>query len=151
MKTKIVKPILFSLISLCTACNYTPITPSVEIPDPSLPEIAIMRADPHWGAAVIYNPITCKEIGEACGFFRLHAFAHNHLNHILLAEPDDYPASLEKEADCWTAKYGKASEVQAMVKLLSDKNRNPSWKIHGNLKHRAENIKTCAIEAGKWP
>jgi hypothetical protein len=85
------------------------ISPLWEIPDPHLQEIAMIRADPHWGAAVIYNPDTCKDIGEACGFFRLHAFAHSHLNHTLLAKPSAYPASLEAQADCWAAKYGKSN------------------------------------------
>jgi hypothetical protein len=150
MTQSLYKFILLFLISLCLSCNYAPIAPMWEIPDPYLNEVAMIRSDPNWGVVVIYNPDTCEEMGEACGFFRLQAFSHFHLNHSILAEPDDYPASLVKEADCWTAKYGKASEVQAMIKLLTDKNRNTAWKIHGNLEDRAETIKTCAAEAGKF-
>ncbi len=151
MKHLFVKQILiFILVLQCTACNYAAISPPWEIPDPHLQEIAMIRADPHWGTVVIYNPNTCKEIGNSCGFFRLHAFAHNHLNHTLLASPDAYPVSLENQADCWAAKYGKPIEVKAVVTLFLDKNRNPTWKIHGDLLKRAENIRACAIQAGKW-
>jgi hypothetical protein len=150
IKDTIYKTILISCFVLCMSCGYTTIMPYAEIPDPDLPEIAMIRADPHWGAAVIYNPKTCIEIGEACGFFRLHAFAHKHLNHTLLANPASYSVSQEAQADCWAAKYGKINETQAVVQLFLDENRNPNWKIHGDVLKRAENIKFCAIQAGKW-
>jgi len=150
MKYILVKIILFFGILLCISCSNTTVQPFWEIPDPSLPEIAMIRADPHWGTAVIFNPDTCTEIGEACGFFRTHAFAHGHLNHQLLAEPSAYPVSLETEADCWTAKYGKANETFAIVKLFLEEDVNTKWKIHGDQKQRAKTIKSCAIEAGRW-
>ncbi len=150
MKKISMKTVLIVSILLCLSCNVGVITPTAEIADPSLPEIAMMRADPHWGTVVIYNPDICEEIGEACGFFRLHAFAHAHLNHTLLASPQNYPTSIEAEADCWAAKYGKINEVSAVVKLFLDKDRNPSWKIHGDPIKRAEKIRACAMQTGKW-
>lgn len=120
-----------------------------EIPDSKLPYIAKIRADPRWGSAVIYNPVMCEEIGAACGFFRSHAFAHAHRNHLLLP-PDAYPPTLEAEADCWAAKNGKANEVYAAVQLLLDENRNPDLNITGDPVQRAENIRTCALQAGNW-
>ena len=150
MKKLIIKLIvLFSMI-LCASCNYAPISPFAEIPDPSLPEIAMIRADPNWGTVVIYNPDTCIKIGEACGFFRLHAYAHRHLNHTLLATPSAYPVSQETQADCWAAKYGKSNEVFAATKLLLAENRDSKIKLHGDLNKRAENIQNCATQAGKW-
>ncbi len=149
MTNTIYKYLSIFCFSLCVSCNYAPITPFVEIPDPDLKEIAMIRADPHWGSVVIYNPDTCMEIGEACGFFRLHAYAHKHLNHTLLAEPKDYPLSLETQADCWAAQYGKPNEINAAIALLKEKNRNPTWRIHGNDINRAENIQACALKAGK--
>ena len=137
------------ILLMCSACNYTPISPGWELRDPDLKEIAMIRADPHWGAVVIYNPNTCKEIGDACGFFRLHAYAHKHLNHSLLAEPELYPASQLAQADCWTAQYGKPNEIRAAIALLENVDRNPDWKIHGDAKKRAENITACAAKAGK--
>ncbi len=151
MQKLYLKQLLFTILLITsTSCKHVPISPPGELSDPSLNEIAMIRADPHWGALVIYNPNTCKEIGLACGFFRLHAYAHNHLNHTLLAEPSAYPVSQENQADCWAAMYGKANEIQAAVILLLDKDRNPQWKIHGDSVKRAENIKACAIQAGKW-
>ncbi len=121
-----------------------------EITDSKLPYIAKIRADPQWGSAVIYNPVMCKEIGAACGFFRTHAFAHAHRNHILLP-PEAYPATLEAEADCWAAKNGKPDEVYAAVQLLLDENRNPDLNITGNPLERAEKVRACAEQAGNWP
>ena len=145
----ITKPALFICLALLTACNYAPVSPGWELRDPDLKEIAMIRADPHWGAVVIYNPNICDEMGDACGFFRLQAYAHKHLNHSLLAEPELYPNSLIAKADCWAAQYGKSNEIRAAIDILGDEDRNPDWKIHGNAKQRAENITACAEIAGK--
>ena len=134
-----------------TACNnYTTISPGWELRDPDLKEIAMIRADPHWGAVVIYNPKTCNEMGEACGFFRLQAYAHKHLNHNLLAEPKLYPNLQLTQADCWAAQYGKSEETRAAIALLENDERDPNWKIHGNPEKRAKNIRNCAETAGKY-
>jgi hypothetical protein len=53
-----------------------------EIPDPTLPYIAKIRTQGR-GVAVIYNSKICKEIGDACMFFREHADAHDTLNNPL--------------------------------------------------------------------
>ena len=143
------KILLFCGITLCCACSKT-ISPVWEIPDPDLDEIAMIRMDPNWGPAVIYNPNTCEEIAEACGFFRLHAYAHDHLKHTMLGEPDDYPASQEKAADCFAAKYGKPENTRAAYELFLNKDRNPEWKIHGDPEKRAQTIKACASQKNKW-
>ena len=150
MKYFLVKIILFFGFLLCISCSGTIVQPFLEIPDPSLSEIAMVRVQPKNIRAVIYNPDTCEQIGAACGFFRLHAYAHGHLNHQILVSPASYPASLETEADCWTAKYGKANETLAIVKLFLEEDVNTKWKIHGDPKQRAETIRSCAIEAGRW-
>jgi len=142
LKTILFSGLLFSEITIAAASFW-------EIPDPHLPYIAMVRADPHWGSAVIYNPDICKEIGAACGFFREHASTHAHLNHLLLP-PEAYPASLEAQADCWAAKYGKPNEVHAAVQLLLEDGSNPNWNIHGDPAERAKRIRTCAIQAGNW-
>ena len=149
IKDVILKSTLTASFLLLMACNYTPLSPGWELRDPDLKEIAMIRADPHWGAVVIYNPNTCEEMGEACGFFRLQAYAHKHLNHLLLAEPKMYPISEVARADCWAAKYGKSNETRAAIALLENEDRNPDWIIHGNAKKRAENITACAEIAGK--
>ena len=143
------KMILFSGFLLSISCSEVTIAPTGEIPDPTHPEIATMRADPHWGTAVIYNPDICKEIGDACGFFRLHAFAHAVLNHTLLASPASYPVSIESQADCWAAKYGKPHEIHAAVQLFLQEDSSSKWKIYGNLIQRAQTVRRCAKHAGK--
>ena len=120
-----------------------------EISDTKLPYIARVRADPHWGAAVLYNPDICKKIGVACGFFKEHAYAHAHRNHIILP-PEAYPATLEAEADCWAAKNGNPKEVYAAVQLLLDDNLSPNLNITGNPAERAQKIRACAEKAGNW-
>ncbi len=141
---------LFSGFLLSISCSEATIAPYWEIPDPNLPYIAMVRADPYWTSAVIYNPDICQQIGDACGFFRLHAFAHDKLNHTLLASPESYPASLESQADCWAARNGKPNEVHAAVQLFLEEDSSAKWKIHGDPVKRAETVSTCAIEAGNW-
>lgn len=139
------------LVSLfCISCSHYTVSPYWEIADPYLDEIAMMRPDPNWGTAVIYNPVTCEKIGAACMFFRLHAYAHEQLRHGLLGEPDDYPASQEAAADCWAAKYGKPGDVYAAFVLLTDKQRDPTLRIHGDPEQRAAWIKHCAMETDNW-
>jgi len=98
---------------------------------------------------VMYNPDTCKMIGDACGFFRTHAFAHYQLRHPLM-RPRYYTELSEKQADCYAAKYGRPNEIEAAVELFLDANRDPALKIYGNPTARAKNITDCAKQAGNW-
>lgn len=120
-----------------------------EISSPDLPHIAMIRADPRFGSVVVYNSELCKQIGDACGFFRTHAHAHSSLSHQILP-PGGYPDSLEAEADCWAARNAEPGEVTAAVQLLSDENRDPDIPIIGNASERAERIRDCAIESRNW-
>lgn len=140
---------IFSLLATLSACttNYT--RPFKELSDPSHEEIASIRFFPWNSYVVIYNPVTCELIGDACGFFRGHAYAHYMLNHTLLP-PKFYPALSERQADCYVAKYGKPNEIKAAVDLLLDVNRDPGLKIHGDPVIRAKNITGCAKQAGNW-
>jgi len=149
MNTILKKAILFPSLLLSGLISENVLALYWEISDTRLPYIARVRADPHWGAAVLYNPGTCKEIGAACGFFKEHAYAHAHRNHILLP-PEAYPATLEAEADCWAAKNGNPKEVYAAVQLLLDDNLNPNLNITGDPAQRAEKIRACAEKAGNW-
>lgn len=140
--------VLAGLTTLC-ACTTNYIRPYKELSDPSHEEIASIRLLP-WGSyTVVYNSITCEQIGDACGFFRGHAYAHYMLNHALLP-PSFYPPLSEKQADCYVAKYGEPSEIKAAVALLLDENREPSLKIHGDPLIRAQNITECAKQSGNW-
>ena len=149
MNTILKKAILFPSLLLSGLISENVLALYWEISDTRLSYIARVRADPHWGAAVLYNPDTCKEIGAACGFFKEHAYAHAHRNHILLP-PEAYPTTLEDEADCWAAKNGNPKEVYAAVQLLLDDNLNPNLNITGDPAQRAEKIHACAEKAGNW-
>lgn len=150
MKTLFIKLLsilgLLVTLSACTT-NYT--TPYKELSDPNHEEIASVRHLPWNSYTVVYNSISCDLIGDACAFFRGHAYAHYVLNHALLP-PKFYPASSENQADCYVAKYGKPNEIKAAVDLFLNENRDPSLKIHGDPLVRAQNIMDCAKQAGNW-
>ncbi len=151
MKKRLIKTISFSLFSFALLLSQNSFAGAFwEITDTNLQYIARVRADPNWGSAVIYNPEICMAIGAACGFFRTHAFAHAFRNHLLL-RPEEYPYTLEDEADCWAAKNGKPDETYAAVQFLRDENRDPKIKLTGDPLRRATKIKACAIDAGIWP
>lgn len=120
-----------------------------EIPDSQLPDIVLARAHPRWGSSVIYNPKTCEEIGDACAFFRKHAYAHSALNHLLLP-PKSYPAPTEAKADCWAAKYVKPEEALAAYNLFKEGASGSNWQLYGDLDKRAETVRECAMKAGNW-
>ena len=141
--------LVLGMLLIIPACTTNYVIPFFEIADPNHDEIASIRKHPYETYVVIYNPDTCKVIGEACGFFRSHAYAHYRLDHSLL-RPKYYPELSEKQADCYAAKYAPSNEIQAAVKLLMDKDRDPGLKIHGDPLKRAENIRDCAKAAGNW-
>lgn len=141
--------LIFSILSGSSACTTNYIQPIRVLADPNHSEIASIRRDIYESYLVIYNPDTCKEIGDACRFFISHAYAHYRLSHSLL-RPKYYPTLSENQADCYVAKYAKPEVLEAVIELLEDENRDPDLKIHGNALLRAENIRNCASEAGNW-
>lgn len=150
MKYPLAKVILFTGVLFNISCSEVTTTPYWEIQDPRLPEIAMIRMIRTGANVVIYNPVICKQFGDACGFFRLHVFAHDRLNHSILAFPADYSTLQETQADCWAAKHGKPHETYAAVQLILDEDRDENLIIHGNPTQRAEQIRTCAMEADNW-
>jgi hypothetical protein len=141
--------LIFGLLIALSACSTNYVTPLGLIADPNHEEIASIRKHTLDSYIVMYNPVTCSAIGDACAFFRTHAYAHYRLNHTLM-RPKYYPALTEKQADCYAAKYGESNEIEAAVNLLLDENRDPSLKIHGDPSIRAQNITDCARQAGNW-
>lgn len=121
-----------------------------EIPTPDLPYIAMIRLSRAESTEVVYNSEICREIGEACGFFRSQAYAHLMLNHRPYLPPDNYPPSYERDADCWAARNADREVVAAAVQLLSDSERVKNLPIIGDPAERARNIRECAIAAGNW-
>ena len=120
-----------------------------EIPDASLPDIAMVRPDPQYGAVIIYNPIACQQIGAACGFFRAHEYGHVVLGHQYL-HPSAYPAAREGDADCWAASNGIPQEIYAAYVLFMNGGSSSNWQVYGTPPQRAQHIRACAINAGRW-
>lgn len=120
-----------------------------EIPDPNFKYIAMVRKDPSWGYAVVYNSTICEKIGEACAFFRAHEYAH-WFHHDLYLHPDEYPTVEEDRADCWAAKYIKPEQAEAAAQLLSDSEAIKDLPIYGDPVHRVDLIRKCAKEGGTW-
>lgn len=114
-----------------------------EIPDPELPYIAMVRADPQWGYAVIYNSKYCEQIGDACAFFRAHEYAHAFFNDLYLP-PDSYPDSLERKADCWAAQYIRPQEALAAAQLFEESGSKQDLPLFGDPAQRAQTIRECA-------
>jgi len=150
MKYIILKLIL--LTALQSAVIFTGVAnaqASWEIPDPDFKYIAMVRKFPRERYAVIYNPVLCEKIGDACAFFRAHEYSHGFRNDIIL-RPDEYPQSLEDRGDCWAAKYVDSHEVEAVINLLSDSEAIKDLPIFGDPAHRIEVIKKCAADGGIW-
>ncbi|MCS3902807.1 hypothetical protein J2T55_000811 [Methylohalomonas lacus] len=120
-----------------------------ELPDENLSYIALIRTAPRSGTVVVYNPKLCQAVGEACGFFRSHAFAHLMLNHQILS-PASYTQSHEDAADCYAARNAPVAEVRAAVDFLADEDREPQVRLTGDPAERAKNIRTCAEAADNW-
>ena len=120
-----------------------------EIPDPTLPDIAMVRPDPTYGAVIVYNPIICQSVGLACGFFRAHEYGHVVLSH-QFRDPRFYPAEREASADCWAAQNGRPQEILAAVQLFLAGGSSGNWAVYGNPVQRAERVRLCAMQAGRW-
>jgi hypothetical protein len=54
------------------------------------------------------------------------------------------------QAACWAAKHGKPHETYAAAQLFLDEDRDENLIIHSDPAQRAEQIRTCAIEADSW-
>lgn len=149
MNLKLLLAIAVAFASLPGCANYTA-SPFYEIGDPNLKYIATARVGRGNSVAVLYNSTICEDIGDACGFFKNHANAHDMLNHQIFTNPKYYTQTIENEADCWAAKYGRTNETLAAVKLLEDVERRADLPITGDPDERAKLIKACAQENGRW-
>ena len=120
-----------------------------EIPDPNLPDIAMVLPHPEYGAVIVYNPIACQQYGLACGFVRAHEYGHVVLGHQFM-HPSAFPAAREASADCWAAQNGRPNEILAAYQIFRAGMSSPNWPVYGNPIQRAERIRRCAIRAGRW-
>ncbi len=142
------KFLLVALLLPVTACT-TNSKSYREITDPNLRYIAVIKEMRTGYAMVIYNPVTCREIGPACGFFRSHAYAHQRLNHTLIDVPSAYPPLFERQADCWAAKYASDEEVQAALVFFGNQENLRKYRVPGDAEDRAATIRECARQAQK--
>ncbi|WP_227551258.1 hypothetical protein [Kangiella sp. HZ709] len=140
---------VFKVFILSLILFIPPLYAVEEVPDASLNDIAIVRAHPHHGAVIIYNPNVCRQIGLACGFFRAHEYAHIYLKHIY-RHPAHYPAAREASADCWAATHGRPNEILAAYNLFRAGGSSPNWRVYGDPQTRAYRVRSCAINANKW-
>ncbi len=128
----------------CATNTSGSLSPVRELPDASHPFIATPRVGKADSITVIYNPVYCEKIGDACGFFRLNAFAHDFLNHQIYPEPKYYPKASLRDADCFAAKYGKPEEVTAAIEFLENRDRYSDVPVYGDPEARADLIRSCA-------
>lgn len=136
--------ILLVCIVPLSGCASRHVIHYAEMADPRLDEIAMIRLYRDERAMVIYNPATCDQLGNACRFFRTHAYAHYYLRNVIMAGPEYYTPLQEQRADCWAAKQINAAEVEATISFLRDTERHVGLKIYGDPAQRAELIETCA-------
>lgn len=120
-----------------------------EIPNPQLNDIAMVQPHPVYGAVIFYNPIICQQIGPACGFFRAHEYGHV-VHHHQLMPPGAYAAAREAEADCWAASNGIPQEILAAYYLFMNGGSSPDFQVYGSPQQRANRVRQCAIQAGRW-
>jgi hypothetical protein len=72
-----------------------------------------------------------------------HEYAHAALNHVFLP-PDAYPVSIEREADCWAAKYISPQEALAAARLFEESGGRKDLPLFGDPAQRARTIRECA-------
>lgn len=135
--------------SLPGCANYIA-SPVNVLGDPRLEYIATARVGRAENVVVLFNSKICEDIGDACAFFKNHAFAHDMLNHQIFTNPKFYTQMAENEADCWAGKYSRPNEILAAVKLLEDVEKRADLPITGDPDERAKLIKACAMENGRW-
>lgn len=136
---KLIKiPSFMILLLLCPMVNAA--TGVQEIPNPNLPDIAMVTVD-NWGNPVIvYNPILCQQAGPSlCEFYRWHEYGHIMMGHTIIPK---WPQAKEFEADCWAAKNAPLHTIQAAYQWF--RMGGGSTPIHGSGQQRAARISTCA-------
>lgn len=149
MNLNILLAFIVTLSALQGCASYVA-SPYKELGDPRLQYIATARVGRSESVTVVFNSKICADIGDACGFFKNHAFAHDMLNHQIFTNPKYYTQTAESEADCWAGKYGKPVETLAAVELLEDVERRAELPITGDPDERAKLIKACALENDRW-
>jgi len=114
-----------------------------EIPNPNLPDIAMVQMTPQ-GPVIFYNPNICRQAGPAlCSFYRKHEYGHVSLGH---GYSRAMPQQKEAEADCWAAAHATEAELAAALAWF-DRGGGADWH-HGSGPQRAARVRACAGTAG---
>ena len=137
-----------TLLSI-SGCNSTLTRHHFEIADTNLKTISQYRADRDWVSAVLYNPMVCEDMGDACIFFLTQAHAH-FMNNDVPLPPQQYAKFHEDRADCWAARYAEPEVVRAAVDWLRAGDFPEGIFISGEPMSRANNIQQCAEKFANW-
>ncbi|PJI91282.1 hypothetical protein BC777_0106 [Yoonia maricola] len=131
-------------------CPVAGFSQSPEVPDETFPDIAAVFADPQspTGATIIYNPIICASIGEACVFFRYHEHGHVYLGHH--RNPSTPPVIRERDADNYAAANAPPSAVLTAWHLFMNGGSSSNWHTYGTPIDRARRLCSFAWQAGNW-
>ena len=150
MKIKLL--VVFLFITLLGTNYAQAIAP--EIPDPSLPDIAMASIDQFGRPVIYYNPMIARQVGPAISeFFRMHEHGHHALNHLRREYFDANQwnrswvrQSYEKEADCFAARNVHPQVAKAAIQFFirMQGSTRPSW-YHPTGYERAAVIQSCVF------
>ncbi len=144
------KHVCFALILFCLTFMAKAQTPTPEIPNPQFGDIAAVFPNPQTptGAVIIYNPILCQQIGQACEFFRVHEHGHVSLGHQF--QPGIHPMARERDADQFAAANAHPYAVFAAWQLFMAGGSSANWHTYGTPYQRAHRLCVFAQQAGNW-
>lgn len=125
-------------------------TQTPEIPNPQFGDIAAVFANSNspTGAIIVYNPIICQQIGQACAFFRVHE--HGHVAHGDQFQPGIHPMVREREADRFAASYAAPNAIFSAWQLFMNGGSSSNWHTYGSPYQRARRLCLFSQQAGNW-
>lgn len=144
--------LILSIVALLAFSHITVAqTPTPEIADTSLQDIAIVIPYPQspTGAAIIYNPNTCQQIGIACLFFKFHEHCHV-INGDQFRANGMFPMEKEREADRCGAATAPPMAICATYQLFLNGFSSYNFQVYGTPSMRAQRLKAYAVQAGNW-
>jgi hypothetical protein len=124
----------------CVFLSTETIAQVTEVPNPQLPDIAVVTVGPYGNPIIIYNPILCRQVGfYLCEFYRMHEYGHIAMGHTIVPL---FPNVKEAQADCWAAQNASRGAVQAAIQwFMSGGGATPQ---HGSGPERAQRVMQCA-------
>ncbi|MDQ0317797.1 hypothetical protein [Amorphus orientalis] len=125
-------------------------TPTPEIPNASLNDIAMVQQHPGspTGAVIVYNPHLCNQIGLACVFFKFHEHGHVALGHPFTMGV--HPAALERDADRFAATHAPPPAIFTAWQLFMNGGSSANFVVYGTPYQRAHRLCVFSQQAGTW-